>query len=117
VASPTVACVSDAGIPDECPSAIPAFEAVAAKLGSITRIHIDPGPFVCGQPWPVPPTPVCFEALFLSGTVMHGWASFRETDKVAAIVLSRTRVGDDSYGPWRGKLLDFVVPPAGWVGP
>jgi hypothetical protein len=102
---------------DECPSAIVAFGAVAAPLGSIARIHIDPRPFACGNLWPgIASTPVCFGALILSGSAMHGWATFVGTDKVAAIELSRSWVGT-SFGPWRGNLLAFVVPPAGWVMP
>src|SRR5450759_4079409 len=84
LASPSVTCVSEVvtlpsggRMADECPSAIVAFGAVAAPLGSIARIHIDPRPFACGNLWPgIASTPVCFGALILSGSAMHGWATF-----------------------------------------
>jgi len=107
---------------DECPSAIVTFDAVAARLGSIARIRIDPDPFQCGDLWPgVGSPPLCFGPMILPGRAMHGWASFVGTDKVAAIALGRSAIGPysvgASFGPWQGSLEAFVVPPAGWVMP
>jgi len=98
------------------------FEAVAARLGSIARIRVDPDPFECGDLWPgVGSPPICFGVVILPGLAMHGWASFVGTDKVAAIALRRSSIGPYSvgapFGPWQGSLEAFVVPPAGWVMP
>jgi hypothetical protein len=129
VPSLAIACVTDAGglpghpIPDECPSAIVAFEAAVAPLGVVTRIHIDPGPFECGDMWPgVGSVGVCPGLLLFPGRNMHGWASFAATDKVAAIALDRTPIGQNpatvtGFGPWVARVAAFEVPPAGWVMP
>ena len=106
---------------DECPTAIIAFEAVAARLGTIARVRIEAGDFDCGDLWPgVGSPPICFGPFILPGSAMHGWASFVRTDKVAAITLRRSPTGPNSvaaFGPWHGSLETFVVPPAGWVMP
>lgn len=128
-ASPSITCVpelvtlpSGPSMPDECPTAIIAFEAVAARLGTLARIRIEPGTFDCADLWPgVGSPPICFGAFILAGSAMHGWASFVGTDKVAAIALRRSPIGPipqaTSFGPWVGPLSAFVVPPAGWVMP
>jgi hypothetical protein len=107
---------------DECPTAIIAFEAVAARLGTIARVRIEPGDFDCaGHLWPgVGSPPICFGPLILPGSAMHGWASFVGTDKVAAIALRRSPTGPNSdvaFGPWHGSLRAFIVPPTGWSMP
>lgn len=105
---------------DECPTAIIAFEAIAERLGKIARMRIEPRDFTCGDPWPGVSYPTCIGVFVLSGSAMHGWASFVGTDKVAAIALSRSPIGQvpsTSFGPWQGRLDVFVVPPVGWVMP
>jgi hypothetical protein len=99
---------------DPCPSAIVAVRTVVARLGPpIARMHIEPGPFSCDDLWPGVGSPiVCFGAIVLPGTSMHGWVTFVGTDKVAAIELHRV-----PSHPWTPALRDFVVPPAGWVMP
>ena len=107
---------------DECPTAIIAFEAVAARLGTIARVRIEPGYFDCGGDiWPgAGSPPACFGVLRLPGSAMHGWANFEGSDEVAAITLTRTLIGQlptTSFGPWQGHVEAFVVPPVGWVMP
>jgi hypothetical protein len=111
---------------DECPTAIVTLKTLAAQLGSIVRIRIDPGPFECGELWPgVGSPPLCFGSAIFPGLTMHGWASFLGTSKVAAIALQRSslqrsqvgpRVGPP-FGPWQASIASFVVPPAGWLMP
>lgn len=131
-ASPFINCVSDQTdatggvLADECPTASVAVEALVARLGSIARVRIDPGPFECGELWPGVGSPaVCFGAAIFPGLTMHGWASFLGTGKVAAIALQRSslqrspvgsRVGPP-FGPWQASIAMYVVPPAGWVMP
>jgi hypothetical protein len=126
---PAVTCVpelvilpSGGSMADECPTAIIAFEGVAARLGTIARVRIEPGDFDCaGHLWPgVGSPPMCFGVLVLPGSAMHGWATFEGTDKVAAIALRRSPASPYSvgaFGPWLGSLAAFSVPPAGWVMP
>jgi hypothetical protein len=99
---------------DPCPSAIAAVRAVVASLAlPIARMHIEPGPFGCGDLWPGFGSPViCFGPIILPGTSMHGWVRFVGTAKVAAVELHRT-----PSRPWTPALRAFVVPPAGWVMP
>jgi hypothetical protein len=88
----------------------------------IARIYIEPGPFICGDYlWPgIGSPPVCFGPLIIPGTMMRGWVAFHGTDKVAAVALSRQvprRASPSPVPPWRALLMDFVVPPTGWVMP
>ena len=106
---------------DECPTAIIAFEAVAAREGTIARVRIEARYFDCRDIWPSPSSPpACIGGLVPPGIAMHGWASFEGTDKVAAITLARSLIGQlpsASFGPWQGWVEAFYVPPPGWVMP
>lgn len=123
VASPSgesITCLAEPGpLPsglqgDPCPSAIAAVRVVVASLAMpIARMHVEPGPFHCGDLWPGAGSPiVCFGAMVLPGTWMHGWVTFVGTDKVAAVELHRM-----PSHRWTPALRAFVVPPAGWVKP
>lgn len=99
---------------DPCPSAIAAVRVVVASLGlPIARMHIEPGPFLCGDLWPGVGSPIiCAGTPVIPGTSMHGWVTFVGTDKVAAAEVHRV-----PSHPWTPALRAFVVPPAGWVMP
>ena len=105
---------------DECSAILP-FEAVAARLGAITRVFIKASDFWCGDlwlPWGSPPPTDC--AVPQLGSAMSGWASFEGTDNVAAISVRRSQVGPKSpvvFGPWHASLEAFTVPPADWIMP
>src|SRR5712691_6981434 len=94
-ASPAIACMSEhvdlpSGGPmkNECPTAIVAFEAVAARLGTSARLRIEPSDFACADLWPgVGSARPCMQVMRQPGSEMHGWASFAGPDKVAAISL------------------------------
>ena len=108
---------------DPCPSALKAIRAIVEPLGfPIARIHVEPGPFICGHYlWPgIGSPPECFGPIIIPGTRMHGWSSFEGTDKVAAVELHRDvprRASPPVVPPWRATVVAFVVPPTGWVMP
>ena len=99
---------------DPCPSAVAAIRVLVASIARpIARIHIEPGPFSCGDLWPGVGSPnMCFGPIVIPGTSMHGWVSFVGTAKVAAIELHRT-----PGHSWMAVRRAFVVPPAGWAMP
>lgn len=107
---------------DECSAILP-FEAVAARLGTITRVFIKGADFPCGDLWlprGSPPPLDCARPINLLGSAMSGWASFDGTDNVAAISVRRSLVDPKSpvaFGPWHASLEAFIVPPAGWTMP
>lgn len=84
-------------------------------------MRIEPRDFRCGDLRPGAGSPAaCIGQLILPGSAMHGWASFAGTDKVAAIALRRSLIGQlpsTSSGPWQGSIEAFVIPPVGWVMP
>jgi hypothetical protein len=108
---------------DPCPPAIAAARAVVAPLGlPIARIVLQPRPFACGRDlWPGVDSPmVCFGALVISGTTMHGWVSFTGSAKVAAVSLRLQPATGPSPAPspmWVATIAAFQVPPAGWSMP
>jgi hypothetical protein len=106
---------------DPCPSALKAIGATVGSLGfPVSRIFIEPGPFLCGVDlWPgVTSPPVCFGPFTEPGAWMHGWVAFLGTDKVAAVELSRLEPASASrVPPWRSVLKAFAVPPSGWAMP
>ena len=107
---------------DPCPPAIAAVHSVIAPLGlPIARIVLQPQPFDCGDLWPGVGSPViCFGHLVMPGTTMHGWVSFTESAKIAAVSLQLQPATGPSPAPspmWVATIAAFQVPPAGWVMP
>jgi hypothetical protein len=105
---------------DSCPPAIAAVRAVVASLDlPVVRIVIEPGVFLCDDPWPMPGSSVaCLSPSLLAGTTMRGWVTFSGSAKVAAVILSRD--GPPSAAPsptWTATIAAFAAPPAGWVMP
>jgi hypothetical protein len=64
---------------DSCPPAIAAVRAVVASLDlPVVRIVIEPGVFLCDDPWPMPGSSVaCLSPSLLAGTTMRGWVTFQ----------------------------------------
>jgi hypothetical protein len=107
---------------DPCPSMITAVHMVVASLDlPIARLVLQPDPFRCGDLWPgVQSPPICFGPFVMPGTQMHGWVSFRGSDKVAAVSLRLQGLGELTPPPqpsWIATIAAFQVPPAGWVMP
>ena len=122
VCVPERATVAPALAGDFCPPAVAATRAAVAGLGGVARIYLEPGPFMCGDPWPGVGSPmVCFGALIVPGMAMHGWVSFGGTNAVAAVSLRR--VMNESTGAavqppaWTATDAAFQFPPAGWEMP
>jgi hypothetical protein len=122
--SPDVACLPwgqpmpSALAGDPCPAALGAVRAAVAPLGgAIAQLRLEPGPFWCNAIW-VPPT--CAMLVVISGLDLHGWVSFVGTSEVAAVTVSRVppaRTAGSTPGPWTAKVVEYRVPPAGWVMP
>lgn len=122
-------CRPDPGLPADaarraCDLAIAAAQATVAQFDqTIARIFLKPGQGECGGIWPGlgSPPPVCFGPMEIAGASMHGWVSFADTDKVAALHLNRDIAGvlaSPSLAPdWTTTVLDFAVPPTGWRMP
>jgi hypothetical protein len=106
---------------DPCPSALKAIRATVLPLGFlVSRVYVAPQPFTCGSDlWPgVTSPPICFGPFTEPGAWMHGWVAFADTDRVAALELSRLGRADASHvPPWRPVLKAFAVPPDGWEMP
>lgn len=107
---------------DPCPDAITAVElAVAPERLAIAQIVIEPGPFYCDLVWPGGQTLTpCRPVVARPGQFMHGWVWFRDSDKVAAVMLGLDLPDDlDQPGatrpPWRTTVVRVEVPPAGFV--
>ena len=86
-----VTCVPEAGpLPsamegDPCPEVIAAVRALVEPLGTPVSIYVEAGAAPCLDPWDLPGDDVCFGPIVLPGTQMHGWVTFADTDKVAAV--------------------------------
>ncbi len=122
VCVPERATVAPALAGDLCPPAVAAVRAAVAGLGTIARIYIGAGMFMCGNPWPGVGSPmVCAGPLIVPGMAMAGWVSFEGTASVAAVSLRRDM--DASTGAavrppaWTATVVAFGIPPAGWVMP
>jgi hypothetical protein len=107
---------------DTCPEAIAAVRTLFdATVEQIARIYLEPDGFDCGVFWPGASTPaVCPMPSILPASGMHGWVSFFDTDRVAAVGLSRQVPSDggaQTVGPWQAEINAFEVPPAGFVMP
>jgi hypothetical protein len=129
-AGPTVACTRESTpLPsvlasDPCPDAILAVQlAVAPVRLPIERIVVEPGPFYCDVIWPGAASIYpCAVPIFPPGQYMHGWASFRGTDEIAAVMLGLDLPGDPgapgaTRPPWSSTLVAVETPPTGWVMP
>jgi len=109
---------------DPCPDAILAVQlAVAPVRLPIERLVVEPGPFYCDVLWPGIGSPAaCFGVSVRPGQFMHGWASFRGSDEVAAVMLGLDLPDDlgapgATRPPWHATLVTVETPPAGWVMP
>jgi hypothetical protein len=107
-----------------CPEAILAVQlAVAPVRLAIERIVIEPGPFFCDVLWPGAQTArPCFAVFVQPGQFMHAWVSFRDSPKVAAVMLGldlpvAPQSPRPTRPPWMTTLAAVIVPPTGWVMP
>jgi hypothetical protein len=109
---------------DPCPSAILAVElAVATVRLPIVRMVIEPGPLFCDVVWEGYGTPPrCRGPATRPGQFMHAYVAFRDTDKVAVVMLGLDLPDDTNdpratRPPWNTTLVAVAVPPPGWVMP
>jgi hypothetical protein len=107
---------------DLCPPAITATRAAVAGRGTVARIYIEPGIFMCGDLWPGVGSPaVCFGPIVVPGMSMRGWVSFEGTTSVAAVSLRRAMNASTGVAvqppAWTATVVAFTVPPAGWAMP
>jgi hypothetical protein len=129
-AGPAITCTREATpLPsmlssDPCPDAVLAVQlAVAPVRLPIERIVIEPGPFYCNVIWPGVGSPVaCFGFTVQPGQYMHAWVRFRDTDRVAAVMLGLNLPDEQgepgaTRPPWHATLVAVEVPPSGWVMP
>ena len=131
-ATATVACAEEPGDltlglrRPACPTAILAVElAVAPVRLPIERIVIQPGPFFCDVLWPGPQTakPGCRGGGAVQpGQFMHAWVAFRDSPKVAVVMLGLdlpdfTSSPRPTRPPWITTIVTTEIPPTGWVMP
>ena len=107
-----------------CPQAILAVQlAVAPVRLPVVRIVIEPGPFFCDMLWPgVQTVKPCFGAFVQPGQFMHAWVSFRDSAKVAVVMLGLdlpivAQSPRPARPPWISTLVTVEIPPAGWAMP
>ena len=130
VPTPTISCTAEVTpLPsmlssDPCPEAVLAVQlAVAPVRLPIERLVVAPGPFYCDILWPGVDTPATCRGMYVQpGQFMHGWASFRGSDEVAAVMLGLdlptiVDTPASTRPPWHATLVTVEVPPAGWVMP
>jgi hypothetical protein len=127
---PSILCSHDEGpLPsmlagDPCPGAVEAVESAVSAINlPPERIVVESGPFFCDDIWPGVGSPaVCFGFDVRPGQFMHGWVRFRDSDRIAAVMLGLD-VPDDvsnphaTRPPWSATLVAVQVPPGGWVMP
>jgi hypothetical protein len=109
---------------DPCPSAVLAVEgAVAVAHVPIRRMVILTGPLFCDVIWEGFGSPAaCFGQNVRPGQFMHAYVSFRDSPKVAVVMLGLDLPADDNdpaatRPPWLTTLVALDVPPSGWRMP
>lgn len=108
-----------------CPSAIAAVELAVTPLGlPVDQVVIEPGPFYCDVLWPGVQTaaPRCGLTSVQPGQFMHAWVAFRESPKVAVVMLGLDlpdmgATPRPTPPPWNTTLVTVEIPPTGWVMP